>query len=53
LVAVTSPVIIPSDPGAGFTWSQPYLSATDTVTVQVCAAVAGTPTASIYNVRVF
>jgi hypothetical protein len=40
-------------PGAGFTWSQPYLSATDTVTVSVCAAVAGTPTASVYNVRVF
>jgi hypothetical protein len=41
-------------PGAGFTWSNPYLSATDTVTVQVCADLTGggTPTASTYNVKV-
>jgi hypothetical protein len=39
-------------PGAGFDWNRAYLSATDTVTVQVCADVAGTPTASTYNVKV-
>jgi hypothetical protein len=31
---------------------RPYVSAAGTVTVKVCAAVAGTPTASTYNVRV-
>lgn len=38
-------------PGAGFTW-QGYVSAAGTVTVEVCAVVAATPTASLYNVRV-
>ena len=39
-------------PGAGFYW-QTYVSASNTVTVAVCAAVNGTPTASIYNIRAF
>jgi hypothetical protein len=38
-------------PGAGFYW-QAYVSAPGVVTVSVCAAVAGTPAASAYNVRV-
>lgn len=40
-------------PGAGFWWSG-YLSSasTNTITVTVCAAVAGTPAASLYNVGV-
>jgi len=40
-----------SDPGAGFYW-QALVSSSNTVTVRVCAAVAGTPTATTYNVRV-
>jgi hypothetical protein len=36
-------------PGDGFYWVA-YISAADTVTVKVCAAVAGTPTASTYRV---
>jgi hypothetical protein len=39
------------NPGNGFIW-QGYISATDTVTVQVICLVAGTPTATTYNVRV-
>lgn len=39
-------------PGAGFDWNRAYVSGTNTVTVQVCADLAGTPTASTYNVRV-
>lgn len=38
-------------PGDGFWW-EGYVSAAGTVTVKVCAAVAGTPTATAYNVRV-
>jgi len=38
-------------PGDGMAW-RPYVSGTGIVTVKVCADVAGTPTASIYNVRV-
>ncbi|MGB7547922.1 MAG: hypothetical protein WBM14_09240 [Terracidiphilus sp.] len=38
-------------PGDGMAW-RPYVSAAGTVTVKVCADVAGTPTASAYNVRV-
>lgn len=30
-----------------------YVSAQDTVSISVCAAVLGTPTAATYNVRVF
>ena len=39
-------------PGASFSWNRAYISATDTVTVQVFADVAGTPTASTYNVTI-
>jgi hypothetical protein len=38
-------------PGDGFIW-ETYVSAANTATVKVCAIVAGTPTASVYNVRV-
>lgn len=40
-------------PGTGFWW-QGYVSATNTVTVQVCSALGAmnAPTASVYNVRV-
>ena len=54
--AVTAGAIITATPntypGAGFDWGREYISATDTVTVQVCADVAGTPTASTFNVKV-
>jgi hypothetical protein len=43
-----SPVIYPGD---GFYW-RGYVSAAGTVTVKVCAVVAGSPIASAYNVRV-
>lgn len=46
-VAVTPAV----DPGAGITWDG-WVSSADTVTVEVIAVVAGTPTATTYNVRV-
>lgn len=39
-------------PGDGFDWSRSYVSSSNTITVQVCADVAGTPTASAYNVRI-
>lgn len=38
-------------PGAPFQWNA-YVSSAGTVTVSVCATIAGTPTASAYNVRV-
>jgi hypothetical protein len=38
-------------PGDG-NWWEAYASAAGTATVKVCASVAGTPTASLYNVRV-
>lgn len=44
----TTPVTYP---GAGFDWQRTYMSGTNTVTVQVCADVAGTPGATAYNVR--
>lgn len=47
-VAVVSPNTYPGD---GFEWHA-YVSAAGTVTVKVCAELAGTPTASTYNVRV-
>ncbi|WP_175777531.1 hypothetical protein [Burkholderia anthina] len=40
-----------ANPGAGFDWNG-YVSASGTVTVNLCAIAAGTPTATIYNVRV-
>ena len=43
-----SPVTYPGD---GMAW-RAYVSAASTVTVKVCADVAGTPVASTYNVRV-
>jgi hypothetical protein len=39
------------DPGAGFV-VQAYLSGSDTITVSVICIVAGTPTATTYNVKV-
>jgi hypothetical protein len=44
----TSPAIYPGD---GMFWHA-YVSTAGTVTVKVCASIAGTPTASTYNVRV-
>jgi hypothetical protein len=40
-----------ADPGAGNYW-QAFVSSTGVVTARVCAAVAGTPTATTYNIRV-
>lgn len=47
MTATASPV---SYPGDGAYWLA-YVSASNTVTVKVCAAVAETPSASAYNVR--
>ena len=52
--ATTSMAVVASPatyPGDGMVW-RPYVSAAGVVTVKVCASVAGTPTASTYNVRV-
>lgn len=49
MVVEISPV---ADPGTGNYW-QGFVSAANTVTTRICAAVAGTPTATTYNVRVF
>jgi hypothetical protein len=38
-------------PGDGMDWRS-YVSSSGVVTVQVCAVITGTPTASTYNVRV-
>jgi len=46
-VPVASPTTYPGD---GFYWVS-YMSAANTITVKVCAAAAGTPTASTYQVR--
>jgi len=48
MAVVASPATYPGD---GMVWN-PYVSAAGVVTVRVCASVAGTPTASTYNVRV-
>ena len=48
MAVVASPVTYPGD---GMLW-RGYVSASGTVTVNVCAFAAGTPTASTYNVRV-
>lgn len=48
MAASASPVTYPGD---GNYWLA-YVSSSNTVTVKVCAAVAGTPSASAYNVRV-
>ena len=47
MVAVCSPNIYP---GAGFVWDA-YVSAAGTVTARLTCTIAGTPTASTYNVR--
>jgi hypothetical protein len=48
MVPAASPV---TDPGAGFYWKA-VISGANTVTTSVCAAIAGTPTASVYNIVV-
>lgn len=48
MAVLASPVTYPGD---GNYWMG-YVSSAGTVTVKVCAAVAGTPSASVYNVRV-
>jgi hypothetical protein len=48
MAVASSPVTYPGD---GFDWHS-YVAAAGTVTVKVCAIVAGTPAASAYNVRV-
>jgi len=46
------PVVSPETyPGDGFVWDA-YVSAADTVTVRLTCVAAGTPTASLYDVRV-
>ena len=47
MVAVTSPETYPGD---GFVWDA-YVSAPNTVTVRLTAVLAGTPVASLYDVR--
>jgi len=49
MTAVASPV---TDPGDRYYWKA-FVSAANTATVSVCAAVAGTPASSIYRVKVF
>lgn len=41
-----------TDPGAAIYWHG-FVSASDTVTVKVCAAIGATPTATTYQVRVW
>jgi len=48
MVAVCSPQ---SYPGAGFVWDA-YISSANTVTARLTCVLAGTPTGSIYSVRV-
>jgi hypothetical protein len=48
MAVVATPVVYPGD---GMAW-RPYVSSAGVITVKVCADVAGTPTASAYNVRV-
>lgn len=48
MAVVATPVTYPTD---GFDWAA-YVSTAGTVTVKVCGLIAGTPTASTYNVRV-
>lgn len=48
MVAVVSPNTYPGDGNTFYG----YISAANTVTVKVCAIIAGTPTASTYNIRV-
>ena len=48
MAAIATPVTYPGD---SFYW-RAYVSSSSTVTVTICAAVNGTPTASTYNIRV-
>ena len=48
MAVIATPVTYPGD---GMAW-RAYSSGAGLVTVKLCAEVAGTPTASIYNVRV-
>lgn len=48
MVAIASPITYP---GNGAVWSA-QVSAANTVTTRVCATIAVTPTASVYNIRV-
>jgi len=48
MAVVVSPTTYPGD---GMAW-RGYVSAAGTVTVKVCAEIAGTSAASTYNVRV-
>jgi hypothetical protein len=48
MAVVATPAIYPGD---GMAW-RPYVSSAGVITVKVCADVAGTPSASTYNVRV-
>lgn len=48
MVATVSPV---ANPGSGMAWFA-FVSASNTVTVKVCAMLAGTPTSTTYNVRI-
>lgn len=41
-----------ANPGASIGWFA-FVSAANTVTVKVCALLAGTPTSTTYNVKVF
>jgi hypothetical protein len=50
-VIVTPVPIAGADPGNSTFWKG-YVSTAGTVTVKVCESVAGTPTATTYNVRV-
>lgn len=46
------PNVAPSaNPGTGMAWFA-FVSASNTVTVKVCALLAGTPTSTTYNVRI-
>lgn len=49
--AVVASAVTSGAPGAAF-YRQADVTAANTVTVQICAAIAGTPTSSTYTVRV-
>ena len=48
MAATATPVTYPND---GTYWYA-YVSANNTVTIKICATIASTPGASVYNVRV-
>jgi hypothetical protein len=52
LSSTTAIVTTPqSDPGDGFSWNSIVMASTS-IKTRVCAAVAGTPTASLYNLKI-